>query len=406
MYTLSELMKTLNVETIDERIANVFDEVAADYYRNGVNSLREEYIKELQDKYDVFPHKYDYIQHAASEIRGNEALALYTALLIRVLRDNGLKSIIAFPDHPKRDNGDMNGIYGMTIFFAHAEFIPRSVKYFRDRNVPEKVIRDTLLNLEDAIIMHKQGFKEDGFETKRHFGWNQHFIICDIIMVERLNFEMRCSFYGDIAVFRNKNGEYKVLMANVDVHKSGYILGSAGFIDEEGSYHADLVETDKYYEGYPVDTWTAKVINEKIKLSKSEWQLVLQKGDPIISVHIPDLPNFTPDAINASYKGCLEVIKNSFPEFTPKAFGCGSWMMDPQLRDMLKPTSNIVYFQSKYMRFPRSSQGKAVFTFLFKNQLIKNIEDQPENTSLERAAKKHYMDGKFIYEQGGVFFEV
>jgi len=56
------------------------------------------------------------------------------------------------------------------------------------------------------------------------------------------------------------------------------------------------------------------------------------------------------------------------------------------------------------MRFPRESGGKAVFTFLFKNQRIKNIEDQPENTSLERAAKKHYLEGKYIYEQGGCFF--
>ncbi len=405
-YTLPELMKALNIEVIDDRIANVFDEVVTDHAANGVHSLREDYIKELQNKYDVFPNKYDYIQQAAKTIRENEALSLYTALLVRVLRDNGLKSIIYFEDHPKTADGNCNGLYGMTAFFAHAEFIPHAVEYFSKRNVPKKVIRDTLLNLEDAIIMHKQGFKEDGFEVKRHFGWNQHFIICDILMIERLNFEMRQDFHGNICVFKNSDGEYKILMAGVDVHHSGYLLGSAGCEDEDGSFRAELTETDEYYEGYPVDTWNAKVAKDKIKLSKSEWSLVLKNGDSVISVHIPDLPNFTPTAIDTSYAKCREIIKASFPEFEPRAFVCGSWMMDPQLRNMLKPTSNIVYFQSKFMRFPYVSNGTAVFTFLFKNQLIKKIEDQPENTSLERAAKKHYLDGKFIYEQGGCFFEL
>ncbi|NLD87056.1 MAG: DUF5596 domain-containing protein [Clostridiales bacterium] len=403
-YTLESLMKELNVEIIPEQFHDIFDDVMADFDAEKIIYLSESYLRELQEKYDVFPKKFDYILYAAEQIRKNAALARYTALLERVLRNNNRKGIIRFEDHPKTDEGDRNGLYGMTVFFAHASFIPESVEYFRDRNVPENIIRDTLLNLEDALVMHRQGFACDGFEVNRHFGWNQHFVICDILLVRRLNFEMR-TFTNSVKVFKNnKTGEYKILLFDCLIHPSGYLVGSAGYNDEEGALTAELLETDEYYEGYPADTENAKAIREKVRLCKSEWSVALEPGDEVVNVHIPDMPDFSPEAVEYSYRRFQEVVKISFPEFRYKAFACGSWLLDPQLRDMLKKDSNILSFQSKYMRFPIKSQGKAVFTFLFKNQLIKRIEDQTENTSLERAAKRHYLEGKYIYEPAGVFF--
>jgi len=77
--------------------------------------------------------------------------------------------------------------------------------------------------------------------------------------------------------------------------------------------------------------------------------------------------------------------------------------MDPQLSKLLKPGSNITAFQRKFTRFPFVSSGNAVFKFVFFKQ-CKTLQELPENTSLERVLKKHYLDGHYIYEPGGFFF--
>ncbi len=77
--------------------------------------------------------------------------------------------------------------------------------------------------------------------------------------------------------------------------------------------------------------------------------------------------------------------------------------MDPQLRLLLRPDANLVAFQSKYTVFPSKSSGKAVFRFVFEMP-DSSPQDWPETTSLERALKKHYLSGHYIYEPGGFFF--
>jgi hypothetical protein len=62
-----------------------------------------------------------------------------------------------------------------------------------------------------------------------------------------------------------------------------------------------------------------------------------------------------------------------------------------------------VGFQSKYLRFPRKSGGKAVYTFLFRVNADTAVEDLPEGTSLQRKVKELYKNGEYIYEPSGVF---
>ncbi len=142
---------------------------------------------------------------------------------------------------------------------------------------------------------------------------------------------------------------------------------------------------------------------EKKRYPKSEWELFLGETDPVISVHIPPSKNFTPENMEAAYAECLRILERSFPEYKPRAFYCHSWLMDPQLREMMRSTSNILAFQEKYLRFPNPSDGSAVLTFLFDDPTITKWEDLPENSSLQRKVKAHYLDGKFIYEPCGFF---
>ena len=138
-------------------------------------------------------------------------------------------------------------------------------------------------------------------------------------------------------------------------------------------------------------------------LPKSEWRIAVDEGDSVINVHIPESGGFNRENIEAAYRECYDVFTKCFPEFKPKAFTCFSWLMEPRLRELLGDSSNIVGFQSKYLRFPRKSGGKAVYTFLFRVDPDTKVEDFPENSSLQRKVKALYLNGEYIYEPCGVF---
>lgn len=402
--TLNELLKKLNISAVPQYFYDFYDEVMADYDKNGLECISEAYLKYLKDEYDIFPTHYDLLQETAAKIRENDALARYAALLRKTLEDRShVKDLSGF-EYPKTDVEDDQVPYRMVSIYASLSRVDGSVKYLREHNVPEDIIIESMRHFEACIDIYKGKWGYHGY-NETYFAWGQHYVDCDIMRIGCLNFEIAQSFKGDVRGFKNGN-KYMLLADDIDVHKNGQRLGSIGCEDTDGSFHADIIETDEYYEGYPIDTANAAVLSEKIKLPKSEWSVAIQKGDQFISVHIPRGENISYERTQASYKRCLEVYTKCFPDFKPKAFACYSWMMEPKLMNMLKPESKIAVFQSKFMRFPAVSNGRGVFNFLFPDQSIKRLEDLPENTSLERNAKKYLLEGNHLYEQGGIFFEI
>lgn len=401
-FTREAFLKALGVAEMPELYGKDFDAVMREYDECGVWFLTDEFLDEIQADFAIFGEKYEFVKSSMARVRENDLLARHSLLLYHML-DGRERGEILSPEVPVPPSEDERIPYEMSAFFAELAFAPKMANFFRDREVSEEIllltIRDTF---EGSLYTYNKLFKKDGFEAERIFRWNERLIDCTILHIGLLNFEMRTKFIESGVVLRNQAGETAILVHDQPVSPSGIIAGSAGA--EETAFFAEFTETDEYYEGYPVDAWTARISPEKACYPKSEWELFITDTDPVISVHIPPSKDFTPENMEAAYSACLKVFKQSFPEYKPKAFYCHSWLMEPQLRDLMKPTSNILAFQGKYLRFPRISDGKAVLTFLFDDPTITNWEDLPENSSLQRAVKQHYLDGKFIYEPCGFFF--
>ena len=101
-----------------------------------------------------------------------------------------------------------------------------------------------------------------------------------------------------------------------------------------------------------------------------------------------------------------DILKTYYPDYKYKIFACEhSWLMEPLLADFLSENSNILAFQSKYTLYQNNASGTAVYDFLFFEPHTTPIEQLPEDTSLRRAVKKHYINGGRILEQGGLIFE-
>lgn len=402
-----EFISALGVSKMPELFGARFDETMAQYEREGVFFLEDRFIADIQKKYNIFKEKYDFVMSSAKRVRENEFLARYSLLLYHMLCDKESDALLYLKEAPKAAEEPLKTDYEMAAFFTHLALTPRVVEYYRAHRVPDEIICDTLNDyLEGAIFVCNDYQHRDGYEVMRSFNWNQLFTNCKCIRIGVLNFEMSSTMpTKNIKAFKNKNGEYKILINGRDISASGYISGTAGH--EDVSYHAEITEGDEYFEGYVVDTLNARATGEKIRLDKREWTLALSPEDNVIDVHIPIGVDLSVQNMETAYKRAVKVFAECFPEFKPKAFVCFSWLMDPQLRDMLSPESKIIAFQSKFLRFPMKTNGDGACIFLFKNPLSKkyDIPNLAENTSLQRKVKRHYLDGKYIYDHGGVFFE-
>jgi SAM-dependent methyltransferase len=173
--------------------------------------------------------------------------------------------------------------------------------------------------------------------------------------------------------------------------------------DEDGSFVATLEESDDCFIGNVYDE-RGYVSREKQIFKKSEWHTVFKGGDGMISIHIPHGAKFDEYTVNDSIQRTKEILERCYPEYDYKTFFCGSWLLDPQLCDILKPESNIVKFCKRFKPLAIQDAGTCVFSFVFrKPNMDFEISELPETTSLERAIKNHYLCGKAIYEYFGYF---
>lgn len=395
-----EFIAALGVAEMPALFGARFAETMTEYEKNGVFYLQDAFLDELQSTYRIYRQKYDYVKAAAKRVRENEFLAQYSLLLYHMQLDNNHNGEIYLKKFPCSE-AVAPADFEMAGHFSQLAFAEDVAAYHRAHGVPEDIIVDTLNDLyEEAILVCNDCFGRDGAHP-RCFGWGQIYMNYRILRVGVLNFELRDHFTSAVTVFENGKKERIALANGKDIATNGQIAGSAGC--EETLFHATITETDEYYEGYAADPVNAVYASTPVRLPKKEWHVALQREDGILNVHIPSHVPLTKENANASYRRAWEALPKCYPAYAPKCFACFSWLLDPQLKQFLKPTSNLVAFQDKYHRFAMKSGGTDVYSFLFKKTVEKN-EDLCEDTSLQRAVKAHYLNGRYIYAQGGYFF--
>ncbi len=128
--------------------------------------------------------------------------------------------------------------------------------------------------------------------------------------------------------------------------------------------------------------------------------IVVKKGDPCISVHIPGGSGLAEDVCEESYALAREFFKKYFGMETP-IFFCYSWLIQPWLAEELSGDSSIVKFQSKYKIIDFVDDPGDMLRWVFP-ETCENPEDYPEDTSVRRAAKARIIRGDIIGYGSGV----
>lgn len=114
--------------------------------------------------------------------------------------------------------------------------------------------------------------------------------------------------------------------------------------------------------------------------------LEFEEMDDCISIHIPEGTSLKPDK-------CQEAIDRAYQWFgTDKPFICHSWMLFPGLKALLPEDSNIMKFQKRF-EITKIDYNEREAEWRIFGPILRIITDYPENTGLQRAAKKFLLEG-------------
>lgn len=158
-------------------------------------------------------------------------------------------------------------------------------------------------------------------------------------------------------------------------------------------------------EGWPVmQAWlTLHVRGGLYELGRLQYQ----RGETSLSLHIPEAGPLTPEAVRASLDEARAFFPRHFPDEHYTEFSCGSWLLDPQLREYLPEDSNIIRFQRMFelepYEEPEGLDGDVeVLRFVFRT-LSTPLDELPRDTLLQRAVVDHLKAGRHWQWRRGHF---
>lgn len=121
-------------------------------------------------------------------------------------------------------------------------------------------------------------------------------------------------------------------------------------------------------------------------LGRLQFNLAQRPNGWALSTHIPETGPLPPEAVDESLHRGSAFFAQHFPDYPTTQFHCGSWLLDPQLAEVLRPESNVVRFQQRWTREgePSVADSDAIY-FVFRRRDATNRADLPRETSLQRA---------------------
>jgi len=338
----------------------------------------------------IFTYLSDELKSIQDELKKDEKNAIYCYFLYRVA-EKYKSSVLRSVCWPKKS---LESKYFDTLpLFSLLWAVPKMLDWHKEKGVPNDVTQSTLGMFENQIGDFASLFGRVGIA--KYVDWMRDFVTCKILRIGRFNFEIEKAW--DFAVFTN-GPKICIMPRETLIHKSGRVLGSVGCEDTDGSFEADIVEADEYFEGYPTKDGLCE--DKKIRLYKSEWKKVLDNGDLVISVHIPAGEPLDFDKNTEDLRRAAKIFESIYGRI--HAFYCNSWMLDPSIEKIQGKKTGLTRFGDRFVRFPTKSKGKSVFTYLFNTAKTDDIDALPENTSMQRAIKAHLKSGGHIYGAQGI----
>ena len=130
----------------------------------------------------------------------------------------------------------------------------------------------------------------------------------------------------------------------------------------------------------------------------------VREGDLYLDTHIPSGSPLLYEQCRESYRRAAEFFKDDFENGTV-LFGCRSWLLSPNNRLILPPSSHILSFMQDYLILEEEQDEKNGNLWRIFNtfSMPDDPEKLPQETSLQRAFVRWLKAGKSIDSAFGVF---
>ena len=129
-------------------------------------------------------------------------------------------------------------------------------------------------------------------------------------------------------------------------------------------------------------------------LGRLQFNLQREHARWVISTHIPQSGPLTPAAVDDAFGQAQTFFATHFGDFAAVGFFCHSWLLDPQLVEVLAPGANMVGFQQRWQGVQAQGNGdRDALFFVFHRRYDWDapggpdleLTTLPQNTTLERA---------------------
>ncbi len=164
-----------------------------------------------------------------------------------------------------------------------------------------------------------------------------------------------------------------------------------------------MFEMGVFSEGYSVykaDGEYIPVLKEN-DVVPANGECVLKDGDKVLHVHIGSRGKLLQEEVQKSFVLAKDFFEKHFPDFTYRAFVCSSWLLDENLKNILKKDSNILKFQDNFQIACAAENKFSLYWHVFCIEDFPPPEELSPKNDFQRAILEHIKAGNKLYSGKG-----
>ncbi len=389
--TFAEIVDSLGMENYPEGMDAVYDAVMA-----GAEPLFDRDLIDRHNQRELYGKYYEDVVRGYEDLLTRKNAYLYAQVAARYMQAASQEEAKIIP-LPKPDGTPALDMLPLMIELPMAD---RGIaELIRRGYTPEDAEKAIVSVFRGDIAVNVRRHGRPGLD-KLYFNWITLYLYALIFPCCGFRFNLATAGKSYYVLKHRESGAVAVLLHDLDIHRCGKVLGSAGLHDEEGAFHIVFTETETEYTGYPADN-KGLIHNSLTHYPKAEWELAVKPGDNLIALHLPGGMKLSREITLEAIREAFRHAEKYYPDYAPKAIHCSSWLLNPELAEPLGENSNIMAFASVFHLHPTKCQGKGVFNFVFKTSVDPDLATLPEDTRLQRWLKAKYLAGGYNHNFGG-----
>ena len=294
----------------------------------------------------------------------------------------------------QENDGREEGLLFAALYLARYE---RMDEVLAKRKIPGEYKTGALQNYKGLLEKNKSCYGSYGLRGMYRSGFT-NYLKPDKFILGRLCFQMT-QFSSAYEVYRSKKDG-----TTLPIALPGFQYMPNGKRPPK-SYEGELIEPHIRQDGDEMECFTfdedGRLCTAPITLKASDYEKALKSGDDIISVHIPKEGRMTPELVDEAFALAEEFFPKYYPELNIKAYMCGSWLLNTDMKEFLSPESNIIRFQNRFRVVLTGVNGYSLYWHIFGVEKFVPLEELKPINKFQQTILDRVKAGKVLYSGFG-----